>query len=99
MFSDISNPKAVLENHLRNFACLTAGDIIAILYNQKIYELCVLETKPGEAVSIIECDMNVEFTAPLDYKEPVSGMQVDQEEEDLNLAPIGFRPFSGKGKF
>lgn len=58
-FLDISNPKAVLENGLRNFACLTTGDIIAIKYNQKIYELCVLETKPGNAVSIIECDMNV----------------------------------------
>lgn len=58
-FLDITNPKAVLENALRNFACLTAGDLIAIKYNSKIYELCVLETKPGNAVSIIECDMNV----------------------------------------
>lgn len=58
-FLDISNPKAVLENGLRNFACLTTEDMIAIKYNQKIYELRVLETKPGNAVSIIECDMNV----------------------------------------
>lgn len=58
-FLDITNPKAVLENGLRNFACLTTGDMIAIMYNQKIYELCVLETKPGSAVTIIECDMNV----------------------------------------
>lgn len=58
-FLDITNPKAVLENALRNFACLTSGDLIAIKYNSKIYELCVLETKPGDAVSIIECDMNV----------------------------------------
>lgn len=58
-FLDITNPKAVLENGLRSFACLTTGDVIAIKYNQRIYELCVLETKPGQAVSIIECDMNV----------------------------------------
>jgi len=58
-FLDITNPKAVLENGLRSFACLTTGDVIAIKYNQRIYELCVLETKPGPAVSIIECDMNV----------------------------------------
>lgn len=58
-FLDITNPKAVLENCLRNFACLTSGDMIAINYNSKIYELCVLETKPGNAVTIIECDMNV----------------------------------------
>lgn len=58
-FLEISNQKAVLENALRNFACLSTGDLVAIKYNSKIYELCVLETKPGNAVSIIECDMNV----------------------------------------
>ena len=58
-FLDITNPKAVLENALRNFACLTTGDVIAIPYNAKVYEFCVQETKPGRAVSIIECDMNV----------------------------------------
>ncbi|EDW19261.1 ubiquitin fusion degradation protein 1 homolog [Drosophila mojavensis] len=68
-FLDITNPKAVLENALRNFACLTKGDVIAIKYNKKVYELCVLETRPGDAVSIIECDMNVEFEAPVGYKE------------------------------
>lgn len=60
-FLDITNPKAVLENCLRNFACLTTGDIIAIPYNNKIYEMLVLETKPGRAVTIIECDMNVSW--------------------------------------
>ncbi|KAG8146297.1 putative Ubiquitin fusion degradation protein [Naja naja] len=69
-FLDITNPKAVLENALRNFACLTTGDVIAINYNEKIYELRVMETKPDKAVSIIECDMNVDFDAPLGYKEP-----------------------------
>lgn len=58
-FLDIHNPKAVLENCLRNFACLTKGDLLAINYNNRIYELCALETKPGNAVTIIECDMNV----------------------------------------
>ena len=69
-FLDITNPKAVLENALRNFACLTAGDVIAIDYNNKVYEVCVLETKPGHAVSIIECDINLEFAAPVGYQEP-----------------------------
>lgn len=60
-FLDITNPKAVLENCLRTFACLTSGDVIAVKYNQRVYELCVLETQPGNAISIIECDMNVSF--------------------------------------
>merc|ERR1712121_46158 len=69
-FLDLSNPKAVLEMRLRHFACLSKGDIIAINYNNKIYELNVLETKPAAAVSIIECDMNVDFAQPVGYKEP-----------------------------
>jgi len=69
-FLDISNPKAVLENTLRNFACLTTGDVIAIKYNDKTFELTVLETKPGKAISVIECDMNVDFAAPVGYQEP-----------------------------
>lgn len=69
-FLDITNPKAVLENELRSFACLTTGDVIAISYNDRIYELCVLETKPEQAVSIIECDMNVDFAPPVGYVEP-----------------------------
>uniref|UniRef100_A0A4W4FAV5 Ubiquitin recognition factor in ER-associated degradation protein 1 n=1 Tax=Electrophorus electricus TaxID=8005 RepID=A0A4W4FAV5_ELEEL len=78
-FLDITNPKAVLENALRNFACLTTGDVIAINYNEKIYELRVMETKPDKAVSIIECDMNVDFDAPLGYKEPERPTQHHEE--------------------
>ncbi|EDQ89776.1 uncharacterized protein MONBRDRAFT_18846 [Monosiga brevicollis MX1] len=72
-FLDISNPKAVLENTLRKFSCLTVNDIIAINYNNKVYEIEVLEVKPensDQAVSIVECDMQLEFAAPIGYKEP-----------------------------
>ncbi|XP_025196286.1 ubiquitin recognition factor in ER-associated degradation protein 1-like isoform X2 [Melanaphis sacchari] len=101
-FLDITNPKAVLENCLRNFACLTTGDVIAIKYNQKIYEMCVLETKPGNAVSIIECDMNVEFAAPVGYEEPKHEKKMDTEEmmvdpADLMPEPTGFMAFKGSG--
>ncbi|XP_015924018.1 ubiquitin recognition factor in ER-associated degradation protein 1 isoform X2 [Parasteatoda tepidariorum] len=102
-FLDITNPKAVLENALRNFACLTTSDLIAIDYNDKIYEFCVLETKPGKAVSIIECDMNVEFAPPVGYVEPESKMQTQEDEnpplQDPNIPlPDGsFFAFQGKG--
>lgn len=97
-FLDITNPKAVLENALRNFACLTKDDLIAIKYNSRVYELCVLETRPGNAVTIIECDMNVEFAAPVGYKEPerirpaVEPMAIDHTEDDPS-----FVTFSGAG--
>lgn len=101
-FLDISNPKAVLENSLRNFACLTTGDVISIMYNQKIYELCVLETKPGNAVSIIECDMNVDFAAPVGYKEPKYEKKETTDEvmvdpADLMPKPTGFIAFKCPG--
>lgn len=101
-FLDITNPKAVLENELRSFACLTTGDVIAIKYNQRIYELNVLETKPGNAVSIIECDMNVEFATPIGYKEPERNEQyepeeLDSEEEDVVTDCGSFLPFAGVG--
>ena len=53
---------------LRHFACLSKGDIVAINYNNKIYERNKLETKPAAAFSIIEYDMNVEFEAPPGYE-------------------------------
>lgn len=99
-FLDISNPKAVLENGLRSFACLTTGDIIAIKYNSRIYEMCVLETKPGAAVTIIECDMNVEFAPPVGYKEPKKPVPKEEnivDPVDLMPEPTGFVAFKGQG--
>ncbi|XP_046738860.1 ubiquitin recognition factor in ER-associated degradation protein 1 [Diprion similis] len=99
-FLDITNPGAVLENGLRSFACLTTGDIIAIKYNQRIYEMCVLETRPGPAVSIIECDMNVEFAPPVGYKEPERVIKPREETidpVDMMPAPLGFVAFKGQG--
>lgn len=98
-FLDITNPKAVLENSLRNFACLSKGDIIAIKYNRHVYELCVLETKPNDAVNIIECDMNVEFAAPLDYQDPQKNSKNEEEMVDVSKflpVPKGFVAFSGE---
>merc|ERR1712050_100281 len=69
-FLDIHNPRAVLENTLRNFATLTVGDCIVIDYNQKQYEIEIVECKPDNAISIIEADVNVDFAPPKDYKEP-----------------------------
>ncbi|XP_041079646.1 ubiquitin recognition factor in ER-associated degradation protein 1 [Polyodon spathula] len=103
-FLDITNPKAVLENALRNFACLTTGDVVAINYNEKVYELRVMETKPDKAVSIIECDMNVDFDAPLGYKEPERRPQQREEptEEEADQSSygemdLGFRAFACSG--
>lgn len=68
-FIDIANPKAVLEATLRNFTCLTKGDTIAIPYNDKTFYINVLETAPGDAICIVEADVNVDFAPPADAPE------------------------------
>lgn len=72
-FLDISDPKAVLENAFRNFSCLTKGDIFTFSYNDQIYEMAVLETKPEtsqNAISVLETDLEVDFAPPVGYEEP-----------------------------
>ncbi|XP_055338941.1 ubiquitin recognition factor in ER-associated degradation protein 1-like [Paramacrobiotus metropolitanus] len=104
-FLDITDPRAVLERALRGFACLTVGDVIAIEYNAKIFELLVQEARPASAVSIIECDMQVEFSAPVGYREPERiPRAAPQEDEpmmiDADALPSAqkFTAFTGSGQ-
>ncbi|KAK9452924.1 ubiquitin fusion degradation protein UFD1-domain-containing protein [Dipodascopsis uninucleata] len=71
-FLDISDPKAVLENALRNFSTLTVDDIFEIKYNNKIYGIRVLEVKPtlSTGISVVETDLEVDFAPPVGYIEP-----------------------------
>ncbi|ODQ65101.1 UFD1-domain-containing protein [Nadsonia fulvescens var. elongata DSM 6958] len=73
-FLDISDPKAVLENVLRNFSTLSVGDIFKFEYNDRIYPIKVLEVKPDidsyHSISVIETDLEVDFAPPVGYVEP-----------------------------
>ncbi|XLT93572.1 hypothetical protein HN873_015234 [Arachis hypogaea] len=107
-FIDLSNIKAMLEINLRSFSCVTTGDTIMILYNNKEYYIDVIETKPSHAISIIETDCEVDFVPPLDYKEEFkkelpatsSDQKQQQEADDIDiLTKIGeFAPFSGSAR-
>lgn len=72
-FLEISDPKAVLENSMRNFSALTEGDILQILYNSTVYEIRVLEVKPEtekRSICVIETDLSVDFAPPIGYEDP-----------------------------
>ncbi|KAI5668769.1 hypothetical protein M9H77_18622 [Catharanthus roseus] len=102
-FLDISNPKAILETTLRNFSCLTTGDSIMVAYNNKKYYIDIVETKPSNAISIIETDCEVDFAPPLDYKEPEKTVASPATgkapaEETPSEAEPKFNPFSGAGR-
>ena len=89
-FIEISDPKAVLENVMRNFACLTTGDIFTFEYNDQTFEMAVLETKPAGAISVLETDLEVDFATPVGYVEPErvpTGMQ--NNRRGLALGEMG----------
>jgi len=68
-FLEISDPRAVLEYALRNFSCVTKGDVIQLPFNNKNYHFELKEVEPQDAACIIETDCNVDFDAPVGYTE------------------------------
>lgn len=82
-FLDISDPKAVLENALRNFSTLTVDDIIEISYNNKYYKIKILEVKPdsgSKSICVVETDLVTDFAPPVGYVEPdYKAMQAENE--------------------
>ncbi|KAF5744591.1 ubiquitin fusion degradation protein 1 [Tripterygium wilfordii] len=105
-FLDISNPKAILETSLRNYSCLTTGDVIMVPYNNKKYYINIVETKPSFAVSIIETDCEVDFAPPLDYIKPAqpekSHLSNNKRPPEVKEEPIQkvakFNPFTGSAR-
>lgn len=97
-FLDVHNPRAVLENSLRHFATLTKGDNIVINYNNKKFEIEIIETRPSEAISIIEADIEVDFAPPKDYVEPPK-MEPSKPAvtEPAQPEPVGQTVFGGAG--
>jgi ubiquitin fusion degradation protein 1 len=87
-FLEISNPRAVLEHALRNFSCVTKGDVIQVPFNNKNYHLALKEVQPQDAACIIETDCNVDFDAPVGYKEPdYSGAVADSANASMASLP------------
>eukprot|EP00958_Prasinococcus_capsulatus_P011443 scaffold1136_cov399-Prasinococcus_capsulatus_cf.AAC.7 len=91
-------------------ASLQGGDTILVNYNNKKFYIDVKETKPGEAISIIETDCEVDFMAPLDYVEPtpqpvqrqssgkaVAATKAAEPEPEPEPPQTLFRAFSGTG--
>lgn len=69
-FIDIPDPKKVLEYNLKNYFCVTEGDVISIKFNKKEYKIDVKQCKPEKAIRTLNCNLVVDFDPPKDYKEP-----------------------------
>lgn len=98
-FLTIPNPKSVLEEKLKNYACLTSNDVIHIYFNTYIHELKVCETQPSDVISIVECDLQVDFVMVPDKPETLShDSDLDQIRAENNHDPNVFSAFMGIGK-
>ena len=69
-FINIKDPKTILEYNLRNYFCVTEGDTISIKFGTKIYKIDIIQCKPDKAIRTLNCDIQVDFAPPKDYKEP-----------------------------
>eukprot|EP00808_Paulinella_micropora_P014581 g50714.t1 len=86
-FTELTNPRVVLERALRNYTCLTKGDTIIINHAGDKYLVHIKEVKPGNAISsVIETDMNVEFAPPLDMPEEEIHHKPPKEEAKIIVA-------------
>lgn len=103
-FIKISNPKAVLEQSLRNFSALSKGQTFRIQFNKRKYDIGVVEVRgetpfaPGapDAICIIEADVQVDFEAPADYVEPPKdygkGRPSPPSASPLSASPLAKSP-------
>ena len=91
----ISDPRAVLEHKLRNYAALKVGEVIYFQYVKNDYFLEVLECKPAShgAISIIEANLEVDFAPPDGYVEP-SAQRVAAATAASSSASASAAPFA-----
>jgi len=98
-FLEITNPRAVLEHALRNFSCVTKGDVIQLPYNNKNYHFELKEVKPADAACIIETDCNVDFDAPVGYKEPTKEEYMARSRAGSEAGSMGGASSSAASSF
>lgn len=69
-FVELPDPRAILENQLRYFVCLTEGETITLNFNDKQYQIDIVEVQPKskpdmKGVCINETDVEIDFLPPL----------------------------------
>jgi ubiquitin fusion degradation protein 1 len=99
-FLEISDPKAVLENALRNFTTLTVGDIIELDYNSTVYKIKILEVKPESesgGICVIETDLVTDFAPPVGYVEPDYAKIKEENEKKKREEALAAPSLKGQG--
>lgn len=85
-FTELSNPRAVLERALKNFACLTKGDTICITHGDMIFPIDVTAVAPDKsshAISVLDTDLKVDFEEPQDYQDYLKQKEEEKKIQEL----------------
>ena len=102
-FIELPDPRAFLEIKFRDFVCVTQGDTIEIpndLAKNETFKFDIIEVKPinpMKTVSLIDCDLKLDFEQPLDYIEEQPALK--KKVSSLKMGDDGqlvFREFRGK---
>lgn len=97
-FFQIQDHKSVLEQALGSYSCLTVGDVITISHEGQNHVIEVAKTEPENAVSIVECDMSVEFVMPPKANKPSPETSSNNYSMDGVDIPNDSSTFTGQGK-
>ena len=80
------NESFSLENELRFYSVLHKGDTISIQFAGRDYLIDVVDCKPDDQICCVEADINLDFEAPKDYKEPVAVPKAQQQAKQQAAA-------------
>lgn len=107
-FIELPDPKSFLEIKFRNYVSLTKGNTIHIQSDDPtcpIFKIDIMDVKPPtpfKTVSVVNCDVKLDFEAPLDYVEPEPVMREPElkknESKGLVIEEEGrkvFKAFKG----
>jgi hypothetical protein len=82
-FLKIMEPKLILEETLKNYTCISNGDILDIVvqgFEGVNIEVLVTDVLPDGKGMTIDCECEVDFEEPLGYQEHLEQIKKEQEE-------------------
>lgn len=100
-FSELDDPRSVLEAQLHRYSVIEQGQTIAIEYLDNTYELLIESVGPEPRCSLIDVDINLDLSAA-----PVKEPEIEKEttlpettlpETLVPQEPRSFVPFAGSG--
>lgn len=95
---NLSDPQVMLEEILKDFVCVTAGDTIIVNHEDQRYYIDIVATDPEDVVSLFDTDCELDVMQPLDYEEPPEQSKTEEganELKELEADFAKFKPFTG----